>query len=364
MKKIISIIIVSAVLICCASAGFSASAVVTVSDGTYEYTYNNESNSWTLYSYLGEGGDLTLPESYGGTKVTGINQECFMNSAVTSVTIPKGYTSIGNYAFYGCESLSTVSFPQTIGNIGMGAFAASGIENADLSETSIPYVSAYCFKSCKQLTSVKLPETAEFIAIEAFYGTGLTEIDIPKSVNEIGDGAFFNTEALEKVALHKGIKKIGTSSFENSGLKEINLPDGLEKIGDSAFRSAYDLSTLLIPSSVDYIGAYALYPMSVRGTIHAYCFEGTLADTYCYENFVRDYSTAKEIYGDVDKDGFVSIYDVTMLQQYLAEIVELDAENPLTMKLLDVNTDDALDADDALVIQKYVAQMYDELPIN
>ena len=111
MKKIISIIIVSAVLICCASAGFSASAVVTVSDGTYEYTYNNESNSWTLYSYLGEGGDLTLPESYGGTKVTGIYQECFMNNAVTSVTIPKGYTSIGNYAFYGCESLSTVSFP-------------------------------------------------------------------------------------------------------------------------------------------------------------------------------------------------------------------------------------------------------------
>ena len=60
----------------------------------------------------------------------------------------------------------------------------------------------------------------------------------------------------------------------------------------------------------------------------------------------------------------MSIYDVTMLQQYLAEIVELDAENPLTMKLLDVNADGKLDADDALVIQKYVAQMYDELPIN
>ncbi len=364
MKKIISIIIVSAVLICCASAGFGASAVVTVSDGTYEYMYNSESDSWILYSYLGEGGDLTLPASYNGTKVTGIYQECFINSAVTSVTIPDGYTSIGNYAFYGCENLTAVNFPSAIGEIGMGAFAGSGITGADLSRTTISYVSAYCFKNCKQLTSVSLPETVGFIAIEAFCGTGLTEIDIPQSVSEIGDGAFYETGVLERVTLHKGIKKIGTSSFENSGLKEINLPDGLEKIGDSAFRSDYGLSYLMIPSSVNYIGAYALYPMSVRGTIHVDCFEGSLADTYCYENFVRDYSTAKEIYGDVDEDGFVSIYDVTMLQQYLAELVELDAENPLTMKLLDVNADGVLDADDALVIQKYVAQMYDELPIN
>ena len=127
--------------------------------------------------------------------------------------------------------------------------------------------------------------------------------------------------------------------------------------------TGYGGTLLFVSHDRAFISAVAGRVLSLeRGGIR--CFEGTLADTYCYENFVRDYSTAKEIYGDVDKDGFVSIYDVTMLQQYLAEIVELDAENPLTMKLLDVNADGALDADDALVIQKYVAQMYDELPIN
>lgn len=364
-KNIISfLIIIAATAACFFSTSLNASAVVTVSDGTYEYTYDSEKGSWSLYSYLGEGGDIALPQSYGGSSVTGIYEQCFLNcSSLTSVEIPEGYTEIGNYAFYGCENLSAVSFPSTIGEIGMGAFATSGIEGADLSNTKIGYVSAYCFKNCTKLTSAELPDTVGLIGLEAFYGSGLTGIDIPTGVAEIGDGAFYGTESLEAVTLNKGIKKIGTSSFENSGLGEINLPDGLESIGDSAFRSAYNLNSLLIPSSVSYIGGYALYPMSVRGSIHVDCFEGSYAETYCYENFVLDYSTEKEIYGDTDKSGFVSIYDVTLIQQYLAGMVEIDTDNPLTMKLLDVNADGKLDIDDGTVIQKYIANMYDSLPV-
>ena len=48
MKRMISIITVATILLCCLSAGLNASAVTTVSDGTYTYTYNN--NSWLLYS--------------------------------------------------------------------------------------------------------------------------------------------------------------------------------------------------------------------------------------------------------------------------------------------------------------------------
>ena len=363
MKRLISLITVAAILICCAAAGFSASAAVTVSDGVFMYTYNND-DSWSLYSYLGEGGDITLPESYGGLPVTGICEECFIQKGLTSVTVPEGYTSIGNYAFYGCESLKSVSFPRTIGSIGMGAFAASGIESADLSKTKINAVSAYCFKNCAGLQSAELPETVALIGLEAFYGTGLTRIDLPAGVATIGSGAFFDCGALCEVSFSKGLKTIGESCFENCGLTSADLPEGLETIGASAFRSNTSLGEMFIPSSVGNIGGYALYPMSVRGSVTVYCYEDSYAETYCYENFVRNCKTAREVYGDTDQSGFVSIIDVTLLQRHIAGMTVLDTNDPLTMKLLDINRDGALDIGDATDIQKYIAKIYDSLPVS
>lgn len=360
MKRIVSIITVAAILLCCLSAGLSASAVVTVSDGTYEYAYNN--NSWLLYSYLGEEGDITLPQSFGDLPVTGICEECFINnSVISSVEIPEGYTSIGNNAFYGCNNLKTVSFPESINSIGMGAFTSSGIESADLSDTKIDAVSAYCFKNCVDLKSVELPDTVTLIGLEAFYCTGLTGIEIPSRVTTIGDGAFYSCGQLEDVDFPKNLKKIGTSCFESSGLTKAVLPDGLETIGASAFRSCGSLSDIYIPTSVSYIGGYALYPMSLSGTVTVYCFDDSYAETYCYENFVKNYITVKEVYGDTDQSGFVSIIDVTLLQQYLAGMIEID--NPLTVKLLDVDLNGKIDVDDATAIQKCIAKIYDGLPV-
>ena len=360
MKRMISIITVATILLCCLSAGLNASAVTTVSDGTYTYTYNN--NSWLLYSYLGEDGDITLPQSLNGLPVTGIYEECFItNAVITSVEIPDGYTSIGNYAFYGCHNLKTVSFPESINSIGMGAFTSSGIESADLSDTKINAVSAYCFKNCAALQSVELPEAVTLIGIEAFYGTGLTGIEIPNYVTAIGDSAFYGCGQLAEVDFPKNLKKIGTSCFESSGLTKAVLPDGLETIGASAFRSCGSLSDIYIPTSVSYIGGYALYPMSLSGTVTVYCFDDSYAETYCYENFVKNYVTVKEVYGDTDQSGFVSIIDVTLLQRYLAGMIEID--NPLTVKLLDVDLNGKIDVDDATIMQKCIAKIYDGLPV-
>ena len=360
MKKILSIITVAAILICCLSAGLSASAVVTVSDGTFIYAYNN--NSWLLYSYLGEDGDITLPQSYSDMPVTGIYDECFINNAViTSVEIPEGYTSIGNYAFYGCENLKSVSFPGTLDSLGMGAFANSGIESADLSSTKITAVSAYSFKDCAALQSAKLPDAVTLIGIEAFYGTGLTGFDIPDGVTELGDGAFYGCGQLADVAFPENLKTIGESCFESSGITKAELPDKLETIGASAFRSCGALEEIYIPTSVNYIGGYALYPMSLSGTVTVYCYEDSYAEEYCYENFVRNYTTAKEVYGDTDQSGSVSIIDVTLLQQYMAGMIEID--NPLVLKLLDVNLDGNIDVNDATIIQKFIARYYDGLPV-
>ena len=133
----------------------SAGAVVTVSDGTYQYTYND--GEWGLYAYLGSDTVLTLPESYGDLPVTSIASRCFEHADLTSVSIPDSYTQIGSYAFYDCQSLQDVQFSSSLTTIGMGAFAESGLTAADLSDTNITAVSDYLFQNCGSLETVLLP---------------------------------------------------------------------------------------------------------------------------------------------------------------------------------------------------------------
>ena len=59
-------------------------------------------------------------------KVVGIADSAFANSTVSSITLPEGVTSVGNSAFYGCNSLSVINLPSTVTMIGDSAFAECG----------------------------------------------------------------------------------------------------------------------------------------------------------------------------------------------------------------------------------------------
>lgn len=344
--------VIMAVLI--AAATVSAQAVVTVSDGTFTYVYQND--VWQLYGYLGSESEITLPESYAGTPVTSIADRSFLNSSVTSVVVPDSYTSVGSYAFYSCKDLKQISLPETISLIGMGAFAKSGLIAADLSETKITAVPSYLFTGCASLESVLLPNNVENVGEAAFAETALTSLEIPSSVTVLGYTAFANTESLEKVTLHEGLKSIGESCFENSALGTINLPETLESIGASAFRGNSSLKTLYIPDSVTSIGAYALYPMSVQGLIEVKCFENSYAADYCYENFVMNTKSYQKLFGDANLDGLVTINDVTSIQRHCAEMDTLQAPEII---LADADKNGIVGIEDATLIQRYLAE-YDD----
>ncbi len=354
-KKTLSVLTVCAVAACAAAVSPAvADAAVIVEDGDFQYTYSN--GAWQIFKYTGTADSLTLPSRFEGAPVNGVCNECFSNSGVAQVTIPEGYTSIGNYAFYNCESLHTVTLPGTMAEIGMGAFAESGVTGIDLSNTKVEYINPYLFKSCASLSSVELPDSAVFIGEAAFAESGVESVTIPENVTTLDRAAFANTESLQAVAFSRGLKSIGESCFENSALNDVVLPEGLESVGASAFRGNSSLETMYIPDSVTQIGAYALFPMSVQATLEVTCFKDSYADVYCYENFVLKTVSVYKIPGDTNLDGVVNINDVTAAQRHCADLELLSTAGRVNA---DVTRDDDVTIDDATRIQRFLAE-YDE----
>ena len=93
-------------------------------DGIY-YTFSGTKATVTYYSssFNSYSGSVTIPETvtYGSNtySVTSIGDYAFYGcSGLTSVTIPESVTSIGDYAFRGCSGLTSIEIPNSVTKIG------------------------------------------------------------------------------------------------------------------------------------------------------------------------------------------------------------------------------------------------------
>ena len=86
------------------------------------FTYEVQNGTATLTSYIGTDTEVTVPAVIDGYAVTALGDSLFQDSDVTSVTLPASVTSIGWFAFYGCDALQTVTLGEAVSTIGYAAF--------------------------------------------------------------------------------------------------------------------------------------------------------------------------------------------------------------------------------------------------
>ena len=222
-------------------------------NNTVEVTYSDlDHNSYS--------GSISVPETVtnNGTEysVTKIGGYAFKGSAVTSVSMPEGITSIGFEAFSGCQNLESVALPESLTTLGDYAFISCKLLKTIKIPSGVTAIPRSCFFGCSSLESVTIPEGVMTIGSFAFKSCNLKALTLPESLEKIGDCAFYDNRSLKSVNIPAKVKTIGKQAFYDCGLTELVIPEGVQTIDNYAFFNN-SLQNLTLPSTITSIGESA-----------------------------------------------------------------------------------------------------------
>ena len=271
------------------SSETGASAQETYTTDDFTYTLIDEYSKVQILSYIGSDTDVVIPDRIDNKKVTSIADSAFREKSITSVVFGQYVESIGNYAFFSCQSLNkldfskssvktigdcaftvcksleSIEFPDSLESIGYAAFSAytncyrgsyvaSSLKSVKFG-SGLKSIADYAFFENRALNTVKFTGVAlTSIGYRSFYNTAITELDLSGANASIGKYAFDNCNSLKTVKL-SGVKTIGSGAFYGCDiLANLELSDTLTAIEESTFCYCTSLINIVIPDSVTTIG--------------------------------------------------------------------------------------------------------------
>lgn len=236
-----------------------------------------EIENGVLKKYHGDANAVVIPDG-----VTSIGDFAFQNcESLTAVKIADSVTSIGNFAFWGCGALASVYIPDGLTSIGDGAFqACDALAAIDLPE-SVTHIGRAALQSNVKSSvpsPVFVPDTqpeppkpdpkpasplTDFKIKKGVlikYLGNSEDVVIPEGVTEIGNKAFHSCFYLESIEIPNGVTTIGNEAFTLcDSLRFIHIPNSVTSIGDGAFSWCKSLQSVKIPDSVTSIGENAFW---------------------------------------------------------------------------------------------------------
>lgn len=187
----------------------------------------------------------------GETNIGVIPTKAFYNSAIEEIVLPETLTEIKVSAF-SYTKIKEIVIPKSVKTIGEmkgnnGAFEYSDTETVTFKEGSaVENLGWYSFNQNKKLTTVRtlmndgtyrnaLPEGIEVIGKNVFAYSGLVTLEIPSTVTEISQMAFYSCKQLDTVtfAENSNLAKFGIAVFASSGIRSISFPKVVNEKGET-----------------------------------------------------------------------------------------------------------------------------------
>lgn len=166
---------------------------------------------------------------------------------------------VSKAAFAECESLISVTIPDTYVEIQQSAFHQnSKLETVTFEGAGIRTIGDLAFAYCEKLKTVTFGGTGlQTIGVSAFTDcTALDTIDIPDTVNRIGTGAFYKCTSFKITKLPRNLRTIEMDVFSYTAIESLDLT-GIEAINNTAFWGTTSLTTLTNADSLTRVGSYA-----------------------------------------------------------------------------------------------------------
>ena len=260
-----------------------------------------EDGTAEIVDYTGNATELAIPAEIDGYQVTSIRDHAFKDcDSLTSISIPDSDTSIGENPFMQCDALTSIVVSPdhptlaTIDGVlfekttkALICYPCTFTAETYTIPQGIRIIGSYAFRSCTSLTSVSIPDSVTSIETFAFgICPSLTSVSIPDSVTSIGAGAFEGCTSLTSVSIPDSVTSIGHWAFiECSSLTSVSIPDSVTSIGVSAFEGCTSLTSVSIPDSVTSIGKNAFDNCSSDLTFTV--VRGSFAAQWCKENGLK-----------------------------------------------------------------------------
>ena len=232
-----------------------------------DFTYSISDDQVTITGYTGSGGAVVIPDEIEGLPVTTIKASAFRNcTMLTSITFPASLTSIedgtsSTGSFVGCSSLESIIFDNSPVSVGDYAFYNCQSLTSIEFGSEIKTINAFSYSNCRALESIILPTSIENVGRYAFSNCiELVSAIFENCSADIGEDAFYYCSKLEVIELGNNILTIGRYAFyECRSLLNIKFPETMTSIEEYVFSCCYSLKTVNIGSSITSIDPNAFY---------------------------------------------------------------------------------------------------------
>lgn len=166
-----------------------------------------------------------------GEDITSLGDRAFYGcTSLTETVLPEGITSIGTFAFFNCQKLKEIYVPENVTAIGASAFGmCTSMERIIVDEDNRFFASdevgvlydrnmtvLYKCPVANGITEYTIPSSVDSIFGSAFRGTSLVSIDIPTTVNRIGDRVFWECADLKSATVYNREASFDSMAFADT----------------------------------------------------------------------------------------------------------------------------------------------------